>query len=81
MQRRSTLLGRTLNRELPIGFSATTGSVTYAATVADATMSSETAAADLQTRLDEQDARIDNLSRTVDELTGAVGDLLARDGE
>ena len=53
-----TLLGRTLNHELPIGFSPTTGSVTYAATVEAAAGSSDTAVAKLVARLDEQDTEL-----------------------
>jgi hypothetical protein len=68
-----TLVGRTLKRELPTGFSATTGSVMYAATIAEATTSSEAAAAELVEDLAKQRADISNLKNTVAELIDALG--------
>jgi len=65
----TALLGRTLNRELPIGFSTPTGSLTYAKTAADATTSSDMAVADLVKRLDKQGADFADLRHTVGRLT------------
>jgi hypothetical protein len=73
------LVARTLNRELPTGFSATTGSVTYADKVENATASSDEALAELKARLDElsaneltQDEIISALSDAVDKIVAAV---------
>jgi hypothetical protein len=59
------LVGRTLKGELPTGFSTGTGSLTYA----EAASSSDTIAAGLIERLDEQDAVLAEQDERLDELT------------
>jgi hypothetical protein len=69
-----TVLSRGLKGELPTGFSALGNSVRYAETVAEATTSSEDAAAHLKTRLDEQHSDIAKLKTTVETLVDALGE-------
>jgi len=71
------LVGRTLRRELPTGFSATTGSLTYTEKVEEAASSSDTAAAVLEARLDKQDAGLSLLREQVGELTNTVDAVVA----
>ena len=59
------LVGRTLKGELPTGFSTGTGSLTYT----EAASSSDTIAAGLIERLDEQDAVLAGQEERLDELT------------
>ena len=59
------LVGRTLKGELPTGFSTGTGALTYA----EAASSSDTIAAGLIERLDEQDAVLAEQDERLDELT------------
>jgi hypothetical protein len=63
-----TLAGRTLNRELPIGFSTPAGSVTYAEKVEEVTTSSDTTVTELGERLNEQNAELSGLREGVDQL-------------
>jgi len=58
------LVGRTLRRELPTGFSATTGSLTYT----EAASSSDTIAAGLIARLDKHDAALAEQEEKLDDL-------------
>ena len=60
------LVGRTLKGELPTGFSTGTGALTYAEAGAS---SSDTIAAGLIERLDEQDAVLAEQDERLDELT------------
>lgn len=69
----TTIMGRGLKRELPRGLSTALASVTYAETVAEATTSSEAAVAELEERLDKQDAELSAQGET---LTG-LGDIVA----
>jgi hypothetical protein len=62
------LVGRTLGRELPTGFSATTGSLTYTEKVESAASSSDTIAADLIARLDEQEEVLAEQGERLEEL-------------
>jgi hypothetical protein len=68
------LVARTLKRELPIGFPMATGLLTYAETVEDATSSSDTAVAELETRLDKQKAELSGLNETVDRLVDSAAE-------
>jgi hypothetical protein len=79
-----TVLGRTLNRELPNAISPATGAIKYAETVAKAATSSENAATRLETRLDKQDANLSDLQsivvplrETVDRLVDSVAEIAA----
>jgi hypothetical protein len=67
------LVGRTLRRELPTGFSATTGSLTYT----EAASSSDTIAAGLIERLDEQDAALNGQVERLDELAEGIAAITA----
>jgi hypothetical protein len=49
------LVGRTLKRELPSGFSPTTGAITYPDKTTDAASNSDAAAATLKARIDRHD--------------------------
>jgi hypothetical protein len=62
------LVGRTLRRELPTGFSATTGSLTYTEKVEAAASSSDTIAAGLIARLDKHDAALAEQEEKLDDL-------------
>jgi hypothetical protein len=66
------LVGRTLKRELPTGFSPATGSLTYTEKVEEAASSSDTIAAGLITRLDKQDAALARQWERVDELAQGI---------
>jgi hypothetical protein len=68
----TTLLARTLEGELPTGFSATTGSVTYAASVVDAASSSETATTELAKGLAEQGAELSEQRKELAKLSETV---------
>lgn len=72
----TTLLARTLKRELPIGFSPTTGSVTYATTVESAAHSSDAAVARLVAHESEQDSEIADLRDIVARLQLTVDRLM-----
>lgn len=78
-----TLVGRTLKRELPIGFSATAGSVTYAQTVAAATVSSETVVDELTASIDKQYAELADQREELSALKEALAqmDMMARSGQ
>jgi hypothetical protein len=62
------LVGRTLRRELPTGFSATTGSLTYT----EAASSSDMIAAGLIERLDKHDAALARQWERLDELAQGI---------
>jgi len=66
------LVGRTLRRELPTGFSPATGSLTYTEKVEEAASSSDTIAAGLVARLDEQDAALSRQREKLDELAQRI---------
>ncbi len=71
------LVGRTLRRELPTGFSPATGSLTYTEKVQEAASSSDTIAAGLIARLDKQDADLFRQSERLDELAETVAAVVA----
>jgi hypothetical protein len=71
------LVGRTLRRELPTGFSATTGSLTYTEKMEAAASSSDTAAAVVKARLDEHDADLSRQRERVDELAQGIAAIAA----
>jgi hypothetical protein len=73
----ATLVGRTLNRELPTGFATPAGSVTYAETVENAVTGTETAAARLAARLNEHDAELLKHEEEVTALGRALSALTA----
>jgi hypothetical protein len=67
-----TVLSRGLKGELPTGFSALGSSVRYAETVAEATKSSENAAAELVERLDKHDAALAEQDERLDDLAQRI---------
>lgn len=71
----TTLLARTLKRELPIAFSPTTGSVSYATTVEGAAHSSDAVVARLIERESKQDAELADLQDAVVQLQGMIDRL------
>jgi hypothetical protein len=71
------LVGRTLRRELPTGFSPATGSLTYTEKVQDAASSSDTAAAVLKARIDKQDAALARQGERLDELAEGIAAIAA----
>ena len=71
------LVGRTLKRELPTGFSPATGSLTYTEKMEDAASSSDTAAAVLKARLDKQDADLLRQGERLDELAEGIAAIAA----
>jgi hypothetical protein len=71
------LVGRTLKRELPTGFSPATGSLTYTEKVEDAASSSDTAAAVLKARLDKQDVDLLRQGERLDELAEGIAAIAA----
>jgi hypothetical protein len=82
------LLGRTLKGELPTGFSASTGSVTYTEKVKQSASASEIAATALQARVNAQQEAlasqrddIDKLAQALDGLVRAGRPLRASDGD
>lgn len=66
------LVGRTLKRELPTGFSPATGSLTYTEKVEEAASSSDTIAAGLIARLDKHDAALARQEERLDELAQGI---------
>jgi hypothetical protein len=72
-----TVLSRGLKGELPTAFSALGSSLRYAETVAEATTSSEDAAARFETRLDDQDAILAGLTESVNDLVINVDAIVA----
>jgi hypothetical protein len=73
------LVGRTLRRELPTGFSATTGSLTYTEKVEAAASSSDTIAADLIARLDKHDAALARQREKLDKLAEGIVAIAAEE--
>lgn len=71
------LVGRTLKRELPTGFSPATGSLTYSDKIVEAASASDAAAAALKARLDKQDADLARQSENIGKLARALDGLLA----
>jgi CII-binding regulator of phage lambda lysogenization HflD len=70
-----TLVARTFKRQLPKGLSTIAGSLMYAETVEAAARSSDTAAADLVERLDEQDRQLTHLNATVNGLVDSLAEI------
>jgi hypothetical protein len=71
------LVGRTLKRELPTGFSPATGSLTYTEKVQEAASSSDTIAAGLIARLDEQDTALARQRERLEELAEGIAVIAA----
>jgi len=73
------LLGRTLKGELPTGFSASTGSVTYTEKVKQSASASGTAAKALQARVNAQQKALNSQREDIDKLATVLNELMQAD--